>query len=86
MTKKHYVAIAQIVSDGALINCETQATLVMNRATCAKIARQMATYFFYEDPRFDRARFLAACGLWRVKPRTPYPCIPVRDSGSSIAV
>ena len=63
MTKKHYVSIARIVSDGALINLVTQNDVETNKNTRAKIAYQLSLYFASEDTRFDRARFLTACGL-----------------------
>ena len=63
MTRKDYVAIAQCISDGALINCATQHDLIMNTGTRTKIAWQLATMMRADNPRFDRARFLKACGV-----------------------
>lgn len=71
-SKKDYVAIAKIISgereftaqpsrcdrplnDGELCNLlETKRGL---------IARELARYFASSNPGFDRARFLAACGI-----------------------
>jgi len=54
MHRKHYQAIAEIVR-------------FRQRATEGEdwlvVAENIATYFLKRDPRFDRARFLAACGL-----------------------
>jgi hypothetical protein len=63
MTRKDYVAIAQCLSDGALINCATQADVAMNTATRSKISHQLAQKMAADNPRFDRARFLKACGV-----------------------
>ena len=63
MTRKDYVAIAAVISDGALINCPTQAELAMNTATRNKIAWQLADVMARDNPRFDGARFLKACGV-----------------------
>lgn len=53
MTKKHYEAIA----------CEISFLFGRNR-TCAEIiAHRLADYFQQDNPRFDRERFLKACGI-----------------------
>jgi len=54
MTRKDYVAIA-----AALANVRTQATIPSWQSCCEKIADAMAA----DNPRFDRARFLKACGV-----------------------
>ena len=63
MTKKDFEAIARCISDGALINCATASDVEMNSATRGKIARQLADVCASDNPRFDRARFLKACGV-----------------------
>ena len=63
MTRKDYIAIAAAIADGALINCATQTELAMNNATRCKIAGQLADLMARDNPRFDRARFLKACGV-----------------------
>lgn len=63
MTKKDYVAIARVISDGQFINCPTAAEYQINLATRSKIGRQLADVCASDNPRFDRARFLAACGV-----------------------
>lgn len=60
MTRKHFEAIAQ------RINGATHVTLLKNkRPTVDKLqlVEMLASYFQFENPRFDRARFLDACGL-----------------------
>ena len=53
MTRKHYVAIAEIIA----------------YRLCAKdnhpheIAKRLADYFKRDNPKFDRERFLTACGI-----------------------
>lgn len=51
VSKKHFVALAKIM---AAIPDRTQARMV---------AVQVAEMFAEENPRFDRERFLAACGV-----------------------
>ena len=63
MTRKDYVAIAAAISDGALVNCATQAEVQMQATVRSKIARQLAEGMAADNPRFDRARFLKACGV-----------------------
>jgi hypothetical protein len=63
MTRKDYIAIARVINDGALINCATQADVAMNAATRAKIAHQLSDLMSHDNPRFDRSRFLKACGI-----------------------
>ena len=63
MTKKDFELIVKIIKDGALINCATQSELAMNTATRGKIAQQFADNLIKSNPRFDKARFLSACGV-----------------------
>lgn len=51
MTKRHFEAIAQIL----------QAARAIDPRTVQFVANDLADYFATENPRFDRARFLAAC-------------------------
>jgi len=50
MRKKHYEAIASIVK----LNFD---------GTQPVLARDLADYFEQDNPKFDRARFLEACGV-----------------------
>ena len=63
MTRKDYVAIARVISDGALINCASKEELATNTATRIKIAYQLADVMARDNPRFDGPRFLKACGV-----------------------
>jgi hypothetical protein len=59
MTKRHFEAIAKILKDArgdAIANSEAPYQV-------SDVALAMADYFGEENPRFDRARFLTACGL-----------------------
>jgi hypothetical protein len=51
MTKKHYAAIAAIIAQSE----ETTDPVYF-------IARQLSVLFASDNERFDRERFLAACG------------------------
>lgn len=55
--------IARVISDGQLINCATKSDVAMNKATCSKIAYQLADVMARDNARFDGARFLKACGI-----------------------
>lgn len=61
MTKKHYEAIADV-----LRNC-VEAEKNMCNGVCtdklAYIAEHLAEYFASDNPRFNRERFLKACGV-----------------------
>lgn len=63
MTRKDYVLIARAVSDGQFINCATVDELVMMEAVRLKIAEQLAGEMGKTNARFDRDRFLKACGV-----------------------
>lgn len=58
MTKKHYEAIAKIL-DTMREKCEAVQLKGLAQHTC----EDFANYLQEENPRFDRARFLQACGL-----------------------
>lgn len=57
MTKKHFKAIAEIIKENATKE------KVAARLTCADVAYDLCRYFQQENPRFDREKFLKACGL-----------------------
>lgn len=56
MTKTHFEAIAQLVNE-TYTETEGEADVVKN------LAERMAAMFARENPRFDREKFLTACGL-----------------------
>lgn len=56
MTRKDYVLIAEVFANfGQMIELE--------ETIGADIARNLADAFGADNPRFDRARFLDACGV-----------------------
>lgn len=58
MSRKHYIATA------AMLNRKVaQANNVDEYATIQHIAESMADIFKADNPRFDRDRFLTACGF-----------------------
>lgn len=58
MTKKDFELIAATIKDGIGINRANSAAL----ATQQRIAERFATELAATNPRFDRERFLKACG------------------------
>lgn len=62
MTRKHFIAIANIVRD-LIIDAPAAGFDEGHTAGVEELARNMADYFVTENPNFDRARFLKACGL-----------------------
>lgn len=56
MTRKDYELIAGVFANFSQV-CE------LNETIGADIARQLATAFIFDNPRFDYKRFLKACGL-----------------------
>ena len=61
MTKKDFIAVAEIIHEysNTQVNqdFDNGAKFAANR-----IARELAKVFKQQNPRFDTARFLAACG------------------------
>ena len=57
MTRKHYVAIAEIIA-----NNEFSHTTGGHNAIIA-MANSMADYFKQDNPKFQPERFLTACGI-----------------------
>jgi hypothetical protein len=55
MSKKDYEAVARILSDSRAIS----------DAALPYLAEKFADWFADDNPRFDRERFLKACGLGR---------------------
>lgn len=65
MTKRDYEAIAAIIKERreAAGKAKSGPTRLTIRFTAAAIARLLADYFASANPRFDRNKFLEACGL-----------------------
>jgi hypothetical protein len=66
MTRKDYGAIASaILAERAAVEareCDTAKTHVAWETT-ARVAVNLAILFEADNPRFDRSKFLGACGL-----------------------
>lgn len=60
LSKRHYVAIAEVVK-----NCldDPYQADECSQTAIESVASALASYFAADNPRFDRARFLAACGV-----------------------
>jgi hypothetical protein len=54
MTRKDYVMIAQVISESQGL---TRSDIIDT------VAERLADALAIDNPRFDRARFLAACGV-----------------------
>ena len=67
MSKKHYIVIAGILKQRRQVCFDAGRTSDPYRqgavAATNAVVLELAEYFAAENPRFDRARFLAACGL-----------------------
>ena len=61
MTKKHYEAIASKINKERLLRLEKKQTGAL--ASLYFLSKDLADYFVQDNPRFDRARFLQACGI-----------------------
>ena len=67
MSKKHYIAIAEVFAKARSKEQDLRdvgvPTKNLQAATCDLIATQLALVMATDNPAFDRARFLAACGV-----------------------
>jgi len=59
MTRKDYVLIARALNDSRPITSSNQFAHAQHHNDCTFIARALAN----DNPRFDRERFLEACGV-----------------------
>jgi hypothetical protein len=55
MTRKHYIAMAQAFKLVKVHGGDTD--------TIAKLARELASVLKVDNPRFDKDKFLTACGV-----------------------
>lgn len=62
MSKKHFEAIARILAQYNIVNPAMGFDEGYSSAANG-ITEAMADYFAQQNPRFDRERFLAACGF-----------------------
>lgn len=63
MTRKDYVLIAAALRDTALIECPNFDYLAGVKAGHASAVHRVCDAMAKDNPRFDRARFLAAAGV-----------------------
>ena len=63
MSKKHYVAIAEIIRQERETVESDDKILCGMENTSRALAWNLANYFASENPRFDTVRFLKACGI-----------------------
>ena len=64
MTKKHFEAIAAAIAQANMLYGATQyGEQAPPRTVLETVANNLATICAAENPNFDRARFLRACGV-----------------------
>jgi hypothetical protein len=61
LSKRHYVAIASIAN--VALKSSVDGRKYANDPVVVSFAENLARYFASDNPRFDRERFLAACGV-----------------------
>lgn len=66
MTRKHFEAIANAIRQHREL-CSEKPKRNAGLATLESLAWDIAGFFEGENPRFDRARFLRACGVEATK-------------------
>jgi len=63
LTRQHYKAIAAIVKDDSVTGHSGEYDDSTTCIDTITIAHSLADYFAEDNPCFDRAKFLTACGL-----------------------
>lgn len=63
MSRKHYRMIATALRDALLINMSSQDFLAGAKAAHASAAVRVANALAADNAKFDRAKFLTACGV-----------------------
>jgi hypothetical protein len=63
MTRKHFEAIAALLNNANLAVVDENGNPQAADIVVADLCNATADYFASENPRFDRAKFLTACGL-----------------------
>lgn len=62
-TRIHYKAIAEIIKENTDIQTEVRPLYRQGTYDARnRIARAMADFFYPDNPRFDRNKFMEACG------------------------
>lgn len=63
LTKKHFKAVAEIIKTEYDFILENDYRDVDSKDTVTNIIYKLADYFAMQNLRFDRERFMEACGL-----------------------
>ena len=64
LTKKDFKAIAEIIVEQTICPWEDDPFIIKTAKDVAHVyAKAFADYFATQNPRFDRERFMKACGL-----------------------
>lgn len=63
MTRKDFKAIAEIIKGNVEFIKQTDGHCYNCRERIRNIADELADYLSTQNPRFDRKRFLEACGV-----------------------
>ena len=65
MSKKDFVAIARAINVSHVFLCDDRDPIArhITTATAKRIAEHIAEHCATQNPLFDRARFLKACGV-----------------------
>ena len=58
MTRKDYVAIARVIA-----SCQTMPNRSNPQYVLYEVTQRLVTVLAADNPRFDRSRFLKACGV-----------------------
>jgi len=69
MTRKHFVAIAKIITECREAYWKSPEAKDVGDATLDNVAYLMSSYLATQNPNFDRGRFLEACGIDRQQQR-----------------
>lgn len=62
-TRQHYKAIAEILKTQLEFPLKKDRCPVTHGAAICGIGIDLAEYFYDDNPRFDRDKFMEACGL-----------------------
>lgn len=63
MTKKDYVLIASVFNKAMQYTADEPRAMEAVKATVEVVADELADALEQDNPRFDRERFLTACGV-----------------------
>lgn len=61
--KRHYEAIATVIADMSHEAAVPGVRMLFSSSETVDLARRLADYFAIDNPRFQRDRFLRACGV-----------------------